>query len=54
MMKLCILGREPLDILEKWAREKFSAIKNTKREPPVVRREVVVYMHESHVLEVCA
>jgi insulysin len=28
IMKLCILGQEPLDQLEKWARDMFSAVKN--------------------------
>ncbi|CAO3567293.1 unnamed protein product [Mortierella alpina] len=34
IMKLVILGREPLDQLSEWAVEKFSAIKNLGIQPP--------------------
>eukprot|EP00941_MAST-03F_sp_MAST-3F-sp1_P003543 g3543.t1 len=34
LMKLVVLGREDLDTLEKWVREKFSAIRNTKVAAP--------------------
>jgi len=33
LMKLCVLGREPLDVLEAWVSEYFSGIKN-KNLPP--------------------
>jgi insulysin len=34
LMKLVILGREPLDELEAWVVQKFSAIKNKNLSPP--------------------
>lgn len=34
VMRLAIVGRDSLDQLEAWAREKFAAIRNTDRNPP--------------------
>eukprot|EP01006_Ploeotia_vitrea_P044505 TRINITY_DN66835_c8_g9_i1.p1 TRINITY_DN66835_c8_g9~~TRINITY_DN66835_c8_g9_i1.p1 ORF type:complete len:1085 (-),score=521.06 TRINITY_DN66835_c8_g9_i1:2330-5323(-) len=34
IMRLSVLGREPLDVLEKWVVDKFSSIRNTKRAVP--------------------
>lgn len=34
VMRLAIVGRNSLDELEAWAREQFSAIRNTDRAPP--------------------
>ncbi|KAK9462938.1 Metalloenzyme, LuxS/M16 peptidase-like protein [Lipomyces oligophaga] len=34
LMKLVVLGREPLDKLEQWTVEKFSAVRNNKAEAP--------------------
>ncbi|KAH8889372.1 ubiquitin carboxyl-terminal hydrolase-like protein [Thozetella sp. PMI_491] len=33
LMKLCVLGREPLDVLEAWASEFFAGIKNKNLQP---------------------
>ncbi|KAK0722768.1 Metalloenzyme, LuxS/M16 peptidase-like protein [Lasiosphaeria miniovina] len=33
LMKLCVLGREPLDVLESWVSEYFSVIKNKALKP---------------------
>jgi len=33
-MKLVVLGREPLDQLQEWVVDKFSAIKNKELKPP--------------------
>lgn len=35
IMKLSVIGREPLDTLEKWVTDKFTGVRCTKREPPV-------------------
>ena len=34
LMKLVILGREPLDVLQKWVVEKFSAVRNKDLQAP--------------------
>lgn len=34
IMKLCVLGREPLDQLTEWAVEKFKNVRNKDIEPP--------------------
>lgn len=34
LMKLCIIGREPIDTLQRWVVEKFSAIRNTDKPKP--------------------
>jgi len=35
LMALTVVGREPLDVLERWAREHFAAIENRDASPPV-------------------
>jgi secreted Zn-dependent insulinase-like peptidase len=35
LMKLCVLGRQPLDELEAWVREKFGAVTRNSTNPPV-------------------
>eukprot|EP01124_Arcella_intermedia_P016527 TRINITY_DN23144_c0_g1_i1.p1 TRINITY_DN23144_c0_g1~~TRINITY_DN23144_c0_g1_i1.p1 ORF type:complete len:973 (+),score=184.03 TRINITY_DN23144_c0_g1_i1:70-2919(+) len=39
IMKLAVLGKEDLDTLEKWVREKFSAIKNKNIQVPTFQGE---------------
>ncbi|KAA8900675.1 hypothetical protein TRICI_006176 [Trichomonascus ciferrii] len=34
LMKLVVIGRESLDVLESWVSEKFAAVRNTNRPPP--------------------
>ncbi|MDX1432834.1 MAG: insulinase family protein, partial [Gammaproteobacteria bacterium] len=33
LMTLAVLGSEPLDVLERWVRERFSAVPNARKEP---------------------
>lgn len=40
IMKLVILGREPIETLEKWIVDKFSDVRNTNRLPPSYEDEV--------------
>jgi len=34
LMKLVVLGREPLDVLQQWVVEKFSAVRNKDLQAP--------------------
>ncbi|XDG00719.1 hypothetical protein ABKA04_000334 [Annulohypoxylon sp. FPYF3050] len=50
-MKLCVLGREPLDVLEKWVAELFSGVPN--KDLPQNRWEEEVPYAKEHLAKQC-
>lgn len=51
IMKLCIIGREPLDLLEQWAFTLFSPIKNLNLPPPAYPSAPYSHSHLGQLIQ---